>query len=155
MPVLEDLNNIKSIIGEIVVPVGYEPIRRTYTSPTEKSVTTDELPCFLITWSSPEKIELMTFGGSYKSTRQYNINFLYKPVGQGTIADNLPVIMEYRSPTIAAFLSHLSLYGTTLGQYPVSCTLPIELPIQWGGTKYVGFTLTITVIEQTDITFGS
>lgn len=155
MTIATDLANITTALGEVVSPVGYPTIKRVYSNPTEKVVTTAELPCYLILWKQPSKVELMTFGGTYRETIPITIEFLYKPLGQGTLQDNVNDILAYRQPTLVALLSHLELYNTVLGVLPVQCTLPIALPEVWSSQQYAGFAITLSVIEQIKTTFGT
>ncbi len=153
MAVSDDLTNLNTVLSAVVVPVGSQPIRRIYVQPTEKQVTTAELPCFLILWREPEKVKMATFGTIWE-TRKYNILFHYKPTGQGTIFDNTTEILPYISPTLNALYAHIRLFSTVLGQYPIQSSLPKELTTTWEGTKYMGFQVDLTVIAQRSIAFG-
>jgi len=89
MSVSDDLSNLNTVLSAVVVPVGSQPIRRIYNNVTEKLPTTAELPCYVIRWGKPIKSNMMTFGGTVREQREYVLRFLYKPVGQGTLNDNL------------------------------------------------------------------
>ena len=154
MSITTDLANIATALGEVVVPVGSTAIARVYSSPTEKQVTTAEVPCYLVTWRPVGKPELMTFG-TYKQTVNYVVSFLYKPTSQGTIADNITAIAPYIQPTMTVFYKHLQLYNTVLGQYPIQISPPIEVPTKWNGQSYLGFELVITVMSQIAVAFGN
>lgn len=150
-----DLSNLDTALSGVVVPVGFPAIARIYDSPTEKEVTTAEVPCFVIMWNvAKPKTQMLTFGTTLE-TRQYVIRFYYKPVGQGTLKDNLNDVAQYRQATLTALYSHITLYSTVLGQYPIQCGMPQEFPDDWNGGKHVGFDTVITVKEQKKITFGA
>ncbi len=153
MAVSDDLTNLNTVLTAVVVPVGSQPIRRIYVQPTEKQVTTAELPCFLILWRTPEKTQMATFGTIWE-TRRYDVLFHYKPTGQGTIFDSMTDIQAYIAPTLNAFYAHIALFSTVMGQYPIQCSLPKELSPSWDNTKYLGFELSVTVVAQRAIAFG-
>lgn len=154
MSITTDLAKIAVALGEVVVPVGSTAIQRIYSSPTEKQVTTAEVPCYLVTWRPAGKAEAMTFG-TYKQTINYVISFLYKPTAQGTLADNITEIAPYIQPTMKVFYQHLQLYNTVLGQYPIQVSPPIEVPTKWNGQTYLGFEIVITVMTQIAVQFGA
>ena len=155
MAVEDDLSNLNTVLSAVVVPVGSQPIRRIYNNVTEKLPTTAELPCYVIRWGKPIKSNMMTFGGTVREQREYVLRFLYKPVGQGTLNDNLVEILAYQQPTLNALYARIFLFSTVLAQYPVSCGMPIEFSDDWAGQKHQGFDTVITVIEQVKVNFGS
>ena len=154
MSVSDDLSNLNTVLSAVVVPVGSQPIRRIYNNVTEKLPTTAELPCYVIRWGKPSKMNIMTFGTT-REQREYVIRFLYKPVGQGTLADNMTDIILYRQPTLTALYARIGLFSTVLGQYPILCGMPVEFSDDWNGQKHQGFDITLTVIDQQKVTFGS
>lgn len=154
MAMSDDLSNLNTALSGVVVPVGFPAIVKIYTSADERTVTTAELPCYLILWNKPVATHLMTFG-TVSETREYQIHFLYKPVAQGTIHEDITDTMNYIQPTLNALYAHLTLYSTVLGQYSIQYVMPKELPFTWAGTKYIGFTTVVRVIQQRAITLGS
>lgn len=155
MTVATDLTNIATALGEVVTPVGYPAIVRTYQGVTEKPPTTSEMPCFLITWKQPAKPEMMTFGGTVKTTTQYIIDFIYKPTGQGTTHDDIADCEQYIQPILTALYAHITLYNSALGQFPIQAGMPMELAFTWSGQKYFGVEFIIQVIRQEKYTFGA
>lgn len=150
----DDLSNLNTALTSVVVPMGFPAIARIYTSADERTVTTAELPCFLILWNKPVATHIMTFG-TVSETREYQINFLYKPVAQGTIHEDITDVENYITPILNALYAHLTLYSTVVGQYSIQYTMPKELPFKWAGTTYIGSTFTVRVLAQRSITFGS
>ena len=154
MAVSDDLTNLTTVLSAVVVPTGSKAIVRIYTMPDQRLVTTAETPCFLILWKQAPKTKMATFGTVWE-TRQYTVNFLYKPVGQGTLHDDISELIAYRQATLNALYGHIRLFSTVLGQYPIQCGIAQELPEAWNGQSFIGFPTTLTVIEQRSLVFGS
>lgn len=154
MAMADDLSNLNTALSGVVVPVGYPAIVRIYQQADERTVTTAELPCFLILWNKPVATHIMTFG-TVSETREYQIHFLYKPVAQGTIHDDIIETENYIQPILNALYAHLTLYTTVVSQFSIQYTMPKELPFKWAGTTYIGSTFTVRVLAQRSITFGS
>jgi hypothetical protein len=155
MAMPDDLSNIDTALSNVVVPVGYPAIARRYQSPSEKEVTTAELPCYLILWGTQKpKTQIFTFGTTLE-TRLYIVRFIYKPTGQGTLTDNLREVAQYRQPTLTALYAHIRLYSTVMAQTPIQCGYPLEFPEEWNGQKHVGMDIVITVKEQRTTVFGA
>lgn len=154
MAVADDLAKIDISLQGVVVPAGYPAIGRIYQNPTEKVVTTAELPCFLILPRGDPEITFATFGVE-QETVTYAIQFLYQPVSQGTLNENFTDTLVYRVPTLNAIYSHITLSGTVNWVLPIRASLPRELLPKWGGLQFIGFEIILRTVDRRAITLAA
>jgi hypothetical protein len=153
MSQLGDLQNLQIALEAAVIPVGLPPVQRVYLNPTEKIVTTAELPCLLLFWRRQPQISFITFGIEKQQT-EYVVQFILTPVGQGTLNDNVVQALQYQIAILDSLYAHLRLNNTVNWQIPKSGGLPGQLPDKWGGQAWFGFDVLVTTVSTRKVTIG-
>ncbi len=147
------LEKLKDALTAVVTPAGRQNSQRIYVNPTQNLVTTAELPAVILLYRKEPITDFMTFA-IVRQTHEVVIQFIYKPVGQGLVQDNIYECMEYREPILDALHARQQLYNNVNWMIPTRCGMPMVLKEKWAGQAFLGFDTTVTIVESRAVTIG-